>query len=203
MNRITFLCLFSVILTTLLFTGCTKFVENGPSKVNAEALEWLPFQGNEVLVYKTAAGESMTILNNEKKTIFNSLEDCYDQGLKQICDRFLMEQVFVSGVESTRSLVISYTISHRVKEQKFYDVLEVLITHKSKPQINLPMVVFNDLEVTNTEITPPVFTPSMVLNGKSFQNVYHKAEGSKNIYYTKDKGVVAFNYDGEALWVLQ
>ncbi len=203
MKKFTAFYLFFVLIGATFLGGCTKFVENGPQNVNPEALTFLPFTGNETLIYKNASGQSMTVRNSERKRIYNSLEDCYDQGLKRICDRYQMEQVFVSGLENTKSLVISYTISHRVKQQKFYDVMEILITHKSKPQIDLPIVVYNEFEITNTEITPPVYSPSLTLNGKTFQEVFHKQEGTRNIYFTKKLGVVAFNYDGEALWVLQ
>ncbi len=187
----------------IFFTGCTKFVENGPQSVSPTSMAWLSFKGGEKLTYRNTANQTMTIQNNELKKIYNSMEDCNSQGLNQVCDRYLMEQVFVSGVTGNQSLAVSYNINRRAKEGNFYDVLDILVTHNANPQINLPLVVFKENELINTEIPEISPIPSVTLGEKTFQNVYHIVKGERNIYFTKEKGVVAFNYDGNQLWVIQ
>lgn len=202
MNRFSVVLLMAFAL--LLGSSCRQSVIKGEQKVSESSKQWLKaYAAGETLTFKSIYNQTLTLTVNPRKSTFNATTDCYDQGLKQICDSYQMESVFCAAQQPDSKLNISLTISRGIQKHHFYEVLSVGIYQEDMGVIKMSKTVLNESEQPIEGINEPELVGSLTLGNRTFQQVYRQVGNGSELYFTQEKGVVAFKFVGEGLWILQ
>jgi hypothetical protein len=194
---------FSVLLGVLALVflqSCAKNVQHGRQNVSSEAKTWLPYTNGQELVFETGEGARQTLVVEPRKTDFTHIQDCNQEGLKEVCDMYEMEQIFYAAKND--KIAITLSVQRSAKKGQFFDLLFAMLAKTTSVQVSMDYVVYQENPETATDVVAPETAQSLTLNGKQFQDVVFKKQGNTAIYITKSQGIVAFQYDGN-LWVLQ
>lgn len=204
MKRLSFLTPLFCAIFLVFASGCMKSVLKGEQKVSSEAKQWLQaYSAGQTLTFKTAKGESLVLIVQAKKSIYNTVEDCNKKGLKETCDQYQMESVFFTGISADEKTALSITASRGVEQGKFFDGIDVLFNSEYKAHLKASKIVYNELGRMPSEVTEANFAANMVLGERSFKDVYFVKGATNEIYFTQKEGVIGFKYEGSDLWLLQ
>lgn len=186
------------------FTACTKFEAKGSQKVEAASKSWITHEAGDEVTFADSKGKTMKLTFNAPKSVFNKVNDCHNQGLKEICEIYEMEEYFVNAFNADKSVFFTLSVKKVSENQAFYDIFTATFTHQSdRGTLQFPAKKY--LSGPNPESLPTddvSFAPSLTLNGKVFGQVFSRKSQDNAIYFTKNQGIVAFTIANET-WVKQ
>lgn len=198
-----FIALFS--LTCLV--GCMKEIYKGQSSVLNSSRLWVPFQGGEKVVFlntTSSEGASMSYDLGKRKSIFNNITDCRTKNIFQDeCDVYSMEYDFVTATSVDKKGNITYSMERGQEGGQYYDELKLRVQYYGNAELTMSLQVFNENGTLDKDCEFIESPKTIVVGGKVYTDVYVKEKGKQAIYYTKKQGLVAFNLDGENLWIRQ
>ena len=154
---------------------CSLFISCGPDckddpNLNADELSWIPYKGGETLIFKSVIGNYDTEIVGQKQFQINSIRD-------------LEAEDHINCKYSSQELEL------RVGNFDFGIAHKNLDVTYTSPEYggNIPDDG-NLYEGPYHNISKSAFLISVVLNGKTFNNVYNYY----GLYYSKQDGIVAF-----------
>lgn len=201
MKHVIFLLL---VVIACLLTSCTKDVEKGKQTVDESSLTWLPNVGETHIFKSVGVANPLQITSNTRKTSYVAASDCDKKFPKETCYHYDMQQVFITANTIDNTFSVTYAIIRSIGDNQFYDRLEVSMFEDEKTFANMAIITW--AENTNKLNETKGFSDlqeTITLDGKTFQNVYHKSDVGGDLYFSKEKGVVAFETGDGKLWVLQ
>lgn len=187
-----------------LLTSCTKDVEKGKQEVDDSSLNWLPNVGGTQIFKSVGVATSLQITNNNRKTSYIDASDCDKKFPKETCYHYDMQQVFITANTLDNTFSVTYAIIRSIGDNAFYDRLEVSMFEDEKTFANMAIITWaENADKLNETKGFSDLQETITLDGKTFQNVYHKTDVGGDLYFSKEKGVVAFETGDGKLWVLQ
>ena len=195
---------FVLITLACLFCSCTKNVEKGQQKVDSSSLEWLPGASKTIVFKSPSTITPFSLTTNTRKENYVASPNCDGHFPKETCYHYQMQQVFITGNTSNHKFSVTYALIRSINENAFYDRLEISMFENEKTFANMATIVWAENASQLAEASGYNFLYTYItLEGKTFQNVYHKIDLGGELYYNKEKGVVAFKTGDGILWVLQ
>jgi hypothetical protein len=190
-------------LVSFCLVGCMSETFKGQSNLEKSSFEWIPFQGGERVVFTNAdpnaANISMSYELGARKSVFNSVTDCHAKNIfTEQCDVYSMECNFITATSIDKKNTLTYTIERGMADGKFYDELKLVVHIYGNPELKMNFQVFNEQNVLTKDCQ---YSEKIDLGEKTFYGVYAKETNGQIVYFTKEKGVLAFKVDGENLWV--
>ncbi len=197
--------IFILLLTVAsLLTSCTKDVEKGKQNVDDSSLDWLRDAGETQNFKSVGVSNLLKLTNNNLKTSYIAASDCDKKFPKETCYHYDMQQVFITANTADNTFSVTYAIIRSISDNQFYDRLEVSMFEDEKTFANMAIVTWaENTDKLNEANGFSDLQNSITLEGKTFQNVYHKKDVGGDLYFSKEKGVVAFETGDGKLWVLQ
>lgn len=199
------ICIFYLLISlSCFFISCTKNVEKGQQNVDPSSLVWLPTAEVTTTFKSTSTITPLSLTSNNIKTSYIASPDCDGKFPKETCYHYQMQQVFITANTQNNKFSVTYSIIRSIDDEEFYDRLEVSMFENEKTFANLAIIIWaeNPDQLTNASGYTH-FYDTITLEGKTFQNVYHKVDIAGEIFYNKEKGIVGFKTGDKHLWVLQ
>lgn len=183
--------------------GCMSENFKGQSGLEKSSLEWVPFQGGERVVFKNANPNAenayMSYELGTRKSVFNNITDCHQKNIfTEECDVYGMECNFITAISIDKKNTLTYTIERGMTDGKYYDELKLVVHSYGSPEMKMSFQIFNE---QNTLAKDCQYNDKIDLGEKSFQNVFVKESNGQYIYFSKEKGIIAFKMDADNLWL--
>jgi hypothetical protein len=157
----------------LMIGGCNDCKDD--SILNAEELSWMPYHGGETLIFQNLSGVNDTLIVGQR----------------------IISTLTIGDMEAEDHSPCTYTIQELDVK---IGLTTFMIAHKNMDvTYSIPIWPGNtqggdipELGVGNIRSSP--FFSTVVLNGKTFSNIYNVEDDYYgNTYYSKLEGVVAIN----------
>jgi len=162
MKKILFL-----VFVCVMIEGCNTCKDD--PNLNAEELSWMPYKGGETLIFQNLSGGYDTIIVGQKMFYTWAIGDEEEEDHSH-CSYYTQELDITIGP-------YHYSISHKNMDVTY-----------SKPMWPGGTQAGDIPCLDNQNISTSPFQSSIVLNGRTFNNVYNPG----NLYYSKQDGIVAF-----------
>jgi len=201
------------ILLTLTFATFALIIGCGPSTVNtaqenlnAESRPWIPYAGNESVVYEydtsnwafTGTGKDIYYENvrymSDQSGFFKVQEDYYAE----------LERQELNLDSPHTPYFIKYYLERNKGETGDWDVIRISVGDGDYYKNEMKIVTYESDDFDKGENYKSYF-PTKVLNGITFDSVYYSEQERRpfGVYYNKRYGVVAFKVSSAELWTIK
>lgn len=198
------LILFVLIIASMSSCG-PKSISTSTQNLEASSLEWLPFHGEDTIVF----------VHDTNKIIFNGAGiNTYYENIRYMTDQgsfIAVQEDYYADFERKEldfeSNATNYNIEYFLKRSKGdvgdWDMLSVIMADGNFYKNELKIAVFNPSGSELGEIYD--YKKSITLNGNQYDSVYFWKQDQRpfEIYYTKRKGVIAFKLSSQEIWTLE
>ena len=216
----------------LLFSGCKKCGEDvnlGDYEVTEQSkTDWFPFISADKLSFENENGDSIEIkIANRKDEMeyINFRDICKGTKLNDAAKEFYRSEkllveysafygdntFFLSAILNVDRIVIQGNTSYFNLFDKIIYRMRIQ-DYNSAENLNISGEVTlvadkRENAIENEDLwhgDPIKFAEQIILNGKTFQNVwYHESDGVPTLYVQQGKGIIAFRGFNGQVWVLK
>jgi len=199
----------SVFLSSLLFFGCPQNCppdeKVGEFDLKAETLSYVPYDGNEKIIFKNSSGDSLIFEAVDGKVITREQlcvkVICTEQKIKgeSTCEYIASETHSLLFRDATQSFLLDILIGtdmNASESENFYSFFRLgfssdnsISTAGKITEIHFNGTFNNDATVINDFLMEK---DEITLNGITFNNVLCYEENPVKYFYTKDQGLVGF-----------
>ena len=197
----------SILLFLLLFLFACKptIIEEGTFTLEIGSKEWIPFQGGDIVVFSNALKE-MVFVSGQRENYFETVLYDSDQSgfLSKQKDHFgdMEREVITFSTDDISALRIKYLLEKEKSLIAEWDMLHVSIYDSINYKIELKVAVNkSEYEYFGEQFQ---YLDTITFNDSLFHDVlfWEQLSRPKEIYITKESGVVAFKFDSDSLWIL-
>lgn len=200
--------IFSILLFTLsLMIGCgPKSVNTAREDLNPLSRSWIPYAGNEIVVYEYDTNE----------WIFNGIgKEVYYENVRYMSDQsgfFQVQEDYYADLERqeltfdspSTPYFIKYYLERNKGEVGDWDIIKVSVGDGDYYKNEMKIVTYE----TDTYDKGEIFTSysaSKTLNGIVFDSVYYLQQERRpfGVYYNERYGVIAFKISTAELWTIK
>jgi len=208
----------SLLILTISFS-CKKSVcppdkKLGDLDLRSATLDFNPYDGNEKLIFKNAAGDSLTLQADAGKEINRDRlcvkTICTEPKIKgnSTCEYFGSEThrfIFRDDAQTTLMDLLFFTEVYAEDSQDFYSMVRVAFStgnYISQATKVTDIQFSGNFQESETGINQFLLEKnSITLNGKEFTDALAAEEDAVKYYYTKTQGLVGFQTP-DATWHL-
>lgn len=193
-----------VMLVFTLASCSPKSKTTDPELLIQSSKDWIPYSGEEQIVFyhDTAA---MIFTGNGKESYFDHVLYMSDQS-----GFFTYQKDYYADLERQElffhNASFDYFLHYFLKKGKgetgHWDLLHVQIGDGHHYQNDMSIVIYESDDYNKGENFK--FKPTISLNGNDYTNVYYNTQEQRpfEIYYTKDRGIIAFKVSSTELWTI-
>jgi hypothetical protein len=182
-----------------------KDVVSDTEELSAASISWIPFQGNESIIFEFDTN-LMSFSGNGKISYFETVRYKTDQSgffsFQKDYYADLERQILVFESPSTE-FFFTYYLEKNKCETGDWDILKVSISEGIYYSNEMKIVIS---ETDNLDKGDNFrFKSSLILGGNSYTNVYYWKQERRpfELYYTKAQGIIAFKLSSNELWTLK
>jgi hypothetical protein len=151
------------------FISCQPKCQDDPN-LNATELSWIPYNGGETLIFKSAVGNYDTFIVGQKNFQIHSIRD--NEYEDNISCKYTSEELNI------KVGLFNLAIAHKNMDVTY-----------TAPEYNSDIGADGSLYIDANVVLNNSILDSVSLNGKTFYNVY---KFYKALYYSKQQGIIAF-----------
>jgi len=201
-----------IFLTILIFTlsvmiGCgPKSVTTAREDLNSSSRPWIPYAGNETVVYVYDTNE--WIFNGlGKEVYYESVRYMSDQsGFFQVQEDFYadMERQELTFDSPSTPYFIKYYLERNKGQGGDWDIIRVSVGDGDYYKNEMKVVTYENDTYDKGEIYTS-YSATKTLNGVQFDSVYYFQQERRpfGVYYNKRYGVIAFKVASAELWSIK
>ena len=206
MKRLFFSLCQMLMLFAFLLNGCgPKSVSTGEDNLQPASKAWIPFNGNEVVVFTLDTME-MVFTGKGKETYYEHVRYKTDQGgfFSSQEDYYgdLERQELIFESPSTHYFV-KYYLERNKGDMGDWDIFMVSVGDGDYYQNEMKIVTYETSSYDKGE--DYTYQEEKMLNNIVFDSVYYKKQERRpfEVYYTKRQGVVGFKVSSTELWTIR
>lgn len=195
----------AVVALVLFLSSCgPKSKITDPELLIESSKGWIPYSGEEQIAFFHDTA-TMLFTGNGKETYFDHVLYMSDQS-----GFFTYQQDYYADLErqelffhaSSFDYFLHYFLKKGKGETGHWDQLYVQIGDGHHYQNQISIVIYESDDYNKGEMFK--FKPSISLNGNEYTNVYYHTQEQRpfEVYYTKERGIVAFKVSATELWTV-
>ncbi|MFN0204095.1 MAG: hypothetical protein ACKVTZ_21430 [Bacteroidia bacterium] len=186
----------------LLSAACGSQNEfGGTENLKDASLSWIPFAGNEQVVFKNVNGDSLVFKGGTKSLKYaREITGC-DGGTWNSggCIENDLQQQSISFQCTDPKLALNYLLAVKKTNETRWDILTVSLLENNTKKTTFSFDV-TQVGIPNSHESF-FYGDSVKIAGKNFAEVFrNKTTGSYNVYYNKSQGVVGFELGDGSQW---
>ena len=194
------------LLILLVAASCSpKSVITDPEELSELSRSWIPFLGNESVVYEFD-GKNMIFDGTLKQSYFETVLYKTDQsGFFTFQEDYyadLERQVLEFNLPNS-PYFFKYYLEKNKTQTSDWDILKVTMADGDYYKNEIKIAVLNRDDFDKGEHFQ--FKASVTLAGKTFENVYYWTQERRpyELYYTQELGIVAYKVATNELWTIK
>ena len=190
-----------------LIIGCgPSTVNTAKENLNVESRPWIPYAGNESVVYE---------YDTNNWVFTGSGKDIYYENVRYMSDQsgfFKVQEDYYADLERQElnldspytPYFIKYYLERNKGETGDWDVIRISVGDGDYYKNEMKIVTYESDDFDKGENYKSYF-PTKVLNGITFDSVYYSEQERRpfGVYYNKRYGVVAFKVSSAELWTIK
>ena len=193
-------------LSLSLMFGCgPKSISTEKENLKSSSKEWLPYEGNEQLVY---IFDDLEIVFSSvgKETYYNNVRYMSDQsGFFQVQEDYyadLERQLLIFTSPST-PYFLKYYLEKNKGDTGDWDILRITVGDGNYYKNEMKIVIYETDSYDKGEYFS--FSKQRTINGIQFDSVYYLKQVRRpfEVYYTPKQGIVAFKPSTNETWVIK
>ncbi|OQX78428.1 MAG: hypothetical protein B6D61_05525 [Bacteroidetes bacterium 4484_249] len=197
---------FVLVFSMSLMFGCgPKSVSTEKENLQSSSKEWIPYSGNEQLVF-VYDDQEIVFSSVGKQTYYDNVRYMSDQsGFFQVQEDYyadLERQLLIYTSPST-PYFLKYYLERNKGDTGDWDIMRIAVGDGNDYKNEMKIVIFETDNFDKGEYFK--FTKQKIINGIKFDSVYFKQQVQRpfEISYTKKQGIVSFKPSTNETWVLR